>query len=124
MEATWMTTRLMDGFVIASCMRENVCLIHHDDSLAWAAEMVDTFGEAEGLHLIVDLSRMDFISTVAIEALANLEQLLAERSGKLRVRGVRHHVLAAFWAVVGTSFDVSNDPADSAALSVRHALAA
>jgi hypothetical protein len=121
--AVWFITTSVGHSVIVSCAREKTRLIHDRDSLKWAEELVDMFGEAERLHVVVDLASMDYISLIAVQALSNLDSLLAERFGTLRIRGVQPHVLSAL-LIVDPRLDAGTAPVERSALPVDRASAA
>lgn len=85
--------------------------------------MVEMFAEAERLHVVVDLTSMDFISLIAVQALSNLDSLLGERFGSLRIRGVQPHVLSAFLAI-DPRLDAGTSPVERSALPADRASAA
>jgi hypothetical protein len=97
---TWLKSRTKDGILYVSSARENACLVRDEDSLRWRDELMELHGRSRCRTMVVDLSDMDFVSSVAVLALQSVQASLAQRSGTLVIGGVRRHVLAIFlvWA--------------------------
>lgn len=115
-------SRVEDGVLHVRCTRENVRLIHHEESLQWAKELLGIHERYDCLHLAIDLSGMDYVSYVAIDALLRIKVELGP-SGSLLVRGVRPHVLGVFLAIA-PSLGARSDHAAPAADSIHAPLAA
>jgi hypothetical protein len=114
MDTVWLKSRVVDGILFVSSKRANACLVRDDDSLQWAEEF-RTLHERHGCDtVVVDLSEVDFLSYVAIQALDRLHAALSKRSGQLFIGGVRLHVLGLF-LVLAPHLGASNEPAAPAA---------
>lgn len=115
MDAIWLVSRVVDGILHVSSKPKNACLVHDSDSLAWAKELSQLHARYECDVVAMDLSGVDFISYVALEALVALAATLKKRSGRLFIGGVRPHVLAIFLALA-PRLEATNDRVASATL--------
>jgi hypothetical protein len=109
MDTIWLSSRVVDGALHLSSKPNEACLIRDTDSLSWAKELFELDARYECDVVSIDLSRMDFISHVAVKALERLAATLERRSGTLLIGGVRLHVLAIFLALA-PRLEASNDP--------------
>lgn len=121
MDTQWLVPRVVDGILHVSSKPQNACLVRDPDSLAWAKELSQLHARYECDVVVVDLSGVDFISYVALEALDVLAAKLTKRSGRLFIGGVRSHVLAIFLALA-PHLEATNDPV--AKVTLPHALTA
>lgn len=109
MDTIWLSSRVANGTLHLSSKPNEACLVRDSDSLAWAKELLELDARFECDVVSVDLSRMDFISYVAVKALERLAASLERRSGTLLIGGVRLHVLAIFLALA-PRLGATNDP--------------
>jgi|GEM_PF-5600158 len=121
METIWFVSRVVDGTLSLSSKQKNACLVRDTDSLAWAKELLQLYTRYECDSVTIDLSGIEYVSFVAIQALQSVAASLAVRSGRLLIGGVRPHVLAIFLAIA-PRLGATNDPV--ASTMVRTALAA
>jgi hypothetical protein len=119
----WLKSYVADGILHVSSTRNNACLIHQEDEIAWVEELFELIDRYGCATVALDASGISYLGWIVFDELRHVAACLKQQKGRLVIGGLRLHVLAIFLALA-PDLGASNDHAAPAADSVHTALLA